>query len=34
VRPPFTKEGTEVEIVIRGASAKAKVVRPPFVRSC
>jgi aminomethyltransferase len=34
VRPPFTKEGTEVEIVIRGASAKAKVVRPPFVRGC
>jgi aminomethyltransferase len=34
VRPPFSKEGTEVEIVIRGASARAKVVRPPFVRGC
>jgi aminomethyltransferase len=34
VRPPFHQEGTEVEVIIRGASAKAKVVKPPFVRGC
>lgn len=34
VRPPFHQEGTEVEVVIRGASAKARVVKPPFVRGC
>jgi aminomethyltransferase len=34
VRPPFHQDGTEVEVVIRGASAKAKVVKPPFVRGC
>lgn len=33
VLPPAHKEGTEVEIIIRGASVKAKVVRPPFIRS-
>jgi aminomethyltransferase len=34
VREPFHREGTEVDIIIRGASAKAKVVMPPFVRGC
>ncbi len=34
VRPPFHQEGTEVEVVIRGASTKARVVKPPFVRGC
>jgi aminomethyltransferase len=34
LRPPFNQEGTEVEIIIRGASAKAKVVKPPFARGC
>lgn len=34
VRPPFHREGTEVEVVIRGASTKARVVKPPFVRGC
>ncbi|MCU0861031.1 MAG: glycine cleavage system protein T [Methanomassiliicoccales archaeon] len=32
VRPPHDAEGGLVEIVIRGASVKAKVVRPPFLR--
>jgi aminomethyltransferase len=34
LRPPFNQEGTVVEIIIRGASAKAKVVKPPFARGC
>jgi len=32
VRPPFHEIGTEVEIVIRGATARAKVMHPPFFR--
>ena len=34
VRAPFDQEGTEVEVVIRGTSAKARIVKPPFVKGC
>jgi aminomethyltransferase len=34
VSPPHHQEGTEVEIVIRGAAVKAKVAKLPFVRGC
>ncbi|MEM0449224.1 MAG: glycine cleavage system aminomethyltransferase GcvT [Methanomassiliicoccales archaeon] len=32
VRPPYHQEGSRLEIAIRGASVKAEVVRPPFIR--
>jgi len=32
VRPPFHDLGTELDVVIRGSSVRAKVVRPPFYR--
>jgi aminomethyltransferase len=32
VRPPFHDLGTELDVMIRGSSVKAKVVRPPFYK--
>jgi aminomethyltransferase len=30
VRPPYNEPGTELDVVIRGSSVRAKVVKPPF----
>jgi aminomethyltransferase len=30
VRPPYNDPGTELDVVIRGSSVRAKVVKPPF----
>jgi len=32
VQPPFHAIGTELDVVIRGASARARIVKPPFYK--